>query len=287
MAQEGVDVEVLLVDDQSTDGSRQSLESLRSPLVKLLDGPGVGPSGARNRALPQVSTPWVAFLDDDDLWAPWKLRNLADLAGSAGFGFSSAIVTDDEGRPMRVDDAPDPKHLERQLLRRNVIGTPSVVVARAELVREVGGFDERLSVIGDWELWLRLAAAAPAFAATEPLTAYTVHTSSISVRETGALEGELRYLLEKHRDLFRQTGARVDMDWFMQWKAQSLIGRGQRLAAAGTLLHQAVRGRSSRSLLRAGRVLSGERLASRLRPPAPPPAWPAWLGRYYAVPGSV
>jgi len=287
LAQEGVEVDVVVVDDGSTDGSREDLASIRDPRVKLLDGPGVGPCAARNHGLEKVGAPWIAFLDDDDLWAPWKLRQLADLAGSAGFGFSTAIVTDGEGRPMRLDEAPDPEQLELQLLRRNVIGTPSVVVARTELVRELGGFDERLPVIGDWELWLRLAAVAPAFAATEPLTAYTVHMGSISIREAGALDGELRYLLEKHRKLFGETGARIDMDWFTQWNAQNLIRRGQRLSAAGTYLHEAARRHSSRSLLRAGRVLLGESISSRLRPPAPPPAPPAWLGRYYTTPVSV
>jgi glycosyltransferase involved in cell wall biosynthesis len=286
LAQEGVEVEVLLIDDSSTDGSRDELASLRDPRVRLLDGPGAGPCAARNVALEHVGAPWIAFLDDDDLWAPQKLLRLADREDSGGFGYNSAIVTDQDGRPLRLDAAPDPQHLELQLLRRNAIGTPSVVIARTELVLELGGFDERLPVLGDWELWLRLATVAPAFATSEPLTAYTVHTGSLSIREAGTLDDELRYLLDKHGDRFRRSGAQVDMDWFIQWNAENLIRRGERFAAAGTFLRHAGRGRSARSLLRAGRLLLGEGISSRLRPPAPPPGRPAWLGSYYSSPAA-
>jgi glycosyltransferase involved in cell wall biosynthesis len=286
LAQEGVEVEVLLVDDGSSDGSRDHLAALSDPRVRLFDGPGAGPCAARNVALEHVRSPWIAFLDDDDLWAPGKLVRLAETGDAAGFGFSSAIVIDQDGQPMRLDAAPDLEDLELQLLRRNAIGTPSVVVARTDLVLDLGGFDERLPVLGDWELWLRLAAVTPAFATSEPLTAYTVHTRSISVREAGALDDELRYLVDKHSAHYRRSGEQVDMDWFTQWNAENMIRRGQRFAAAGSFLRHAGRGRSVRSLLRAGRLLLGEGISSTLRPPAPPPGRPAWLGSYYSTPAA-
>ncbi|MBA3412234.1 MAG: glycosyltransferase family 2 protein [Actinobacteria bacterium] len=143
LAQEDVDVEVLLVDDGSTDGSREDLALLRDPRVRLLDGRGAGPCAARNLAVGQAGAPWVAFLDDDDLWAPRKLLLLSERGASCGFGYSTALVTDEHGRTLRLDAAPDPEHLELQLLQRNAIGTPSVVIARTELGCDVGIRDER------------------------------------------------------------------------------------------------------------------------------------------------
>ena len=281
LAQEGVDVEIILVDDGSTDGSREQLAALEGPLVRVLDGDGRGPCAARNRALPLVRAPWLAFLDDDDLWAPNKLRELAALTETGGFGFTSAIVVDQHGRPMRLDAAPAADGLQRRLLERNAIGTPSVVIARTDLVVGLGGFDERLPVLGDWELWLRLAREAPAFALDQPLAAYTVHWGSISLTRAGNLEDELQYLVAKHEKWFRTSGVKVDMDWFTQWNAVKLLRRGRRRAAVGSFLRHAGRSGSVRSLLRGGRLVVGERLVSRVRPPAPPPGAPAWLEAYF------
>jgi glycosyltransferase involved in cell wall biosynthesis len=277
LEQQDVEVEVIVVDDRSTDGSRDELAKVDDPRVRLLDGPGLGPCAARNLALPHVRAPWVAFLDDDDLWAPTKLRELSRRTEDGDFGFTSAVVIDQHGVPMRIDGAPGTEDLARQLRARNAIGTPSGVVARTDVVRELGGFDERLPVLGDWDLWLRMAANRRAFALPEPLTAYTVHWGSISVTRAGAVEDELRLLMEKHADV------RVDMNWFTQWNAENLLRCGRRREAITAFFADAIRSRSLQSLLRGGRMLLGERLVGRLRPPARPPLRPAWLDTFYPL----
>ena len=69
--------------------------------------------------------------------------------------------------------AADPASLLPRLLRTNAIGSPSAVLARTELVRAVGGFDEELALLADWDLWLRLAAVARA--ARQPRGARRLH----------------------------------------------------------------------------------------------------------------
>ena len=105
--------------------------------------------------------------------------------------------------------AADPASLLSRLVRTNVIGSPSAVLARTALVRAVGGFDEELSLLADWDLWLRLAAVARAGASREVLVAYTEHANSMTATAQGAVERELARMAEKHAPLVAEHGGRL------------------------------------------------------------------------------
>ncbi len=75
LRQEDVALDVVVVDDGGTDGSADAVENLQLPNVRVLRHQrSRGVSAARNAGLRTVTAPWVAFVDDDDLWAPTKLR---------------------------------------------------------------------------------------------------------------------------------------------------------------------------------------------------------------------
>ena len=85
LAQRGVDVEVIVVDDGSSDGTRAFVEGLKDPRVRLVHNEvAMGESGARNRGISEAGRAWVAFLDDDDLWAPDKLASQLDALQDDG-----------------------------------------------------------------------------------------------------------------------------------------------------------------------------------------------------------
>ncbi|MGZ4692177.1 MAG: glycosyltransferase family 2 protein, partial [Acidimicrobiales bacterium] len=159
--QRGADVEVIVVDDGSADAASVAAACEAHPCVRLVRRESGGNvSAARNAGIAATAAPWLAFLDDDDVWAPGKLeRQLAAarahaeapwvVCGEVGFG--------PEREMLWVTPAVEGLDYGRELLGGNVVpGGASGVVARTAVVRRLGGFDEQLANFADWDLWIRL-----------------------------------------------------------------------------------------------------------------------------------
>jgi glycosyltransferase involved in cell wall biosynthesis len=256
LAQEAVDLEVVVVDDGSSDGTSEAVAALADPRVRVVrhERPQ-GVARARNAGLEAARGEWVAFLDDDDLWAPRKLceQLAAARAAGAGMAFSAAIVIDDGGASPGIDPAPDTGDLLRELLRHNFIpGGCSNTIARTALVREAGGFDDRLSMLADWDLWIRLAERTGAAACPQPHVAYLDHAQSMHVQQARATPRELEHLAAKHREQMLRHGIRPEAGlWVVSWAAAGEHRAGHPLRAAGMYARAAVRFRSKGMLLRA------------------------------------
>jgi glycosyltransferase involved in cell wall biosynthesis len=163
-AQEGnFDREVVIVDDGSTDGSRELLESLgrHLPGFHLIAQPNQGPSIATNRGLAAASMPLIKLLDGDDLLAPDATRHLIDCMEYLGVD-----VMIGGGQPYRRGETPvwlrPPSAPSRLLpdplkaLLRAIWFTPSNLLVRREALQRSGGCDERVFV-QDYSLALRLS----------------------------------------------------------------------------------------------------------------------------------
>jgi glycosyltransferase involved in cell wall biosynthesis len=267
LAQEDVDLEVLVVDD----GSRgPALRPADDPRVRVLRHErSQGVARARDAGLRAARHPWVAFLDDDDLWSPEHLRlALAAAHAEAPWAYSGQVVVDGGSRPRYIRPAPPRDDLHGQLMRVNAIGTPSCVVARTELVRSIGSFDREFSVLADWDLWFRLLERAAPARSAPPTVAYRRHPGNMHLRMEDAVD-EMQRLRARHGP--------VGSGEFTTWVADGFRTRGSRAKAARWYLRSARERRRVSDLLRAGGVFVGENaMKVAARPPEATPLLP-WL----------
>jgi glycosyltransferase involved in cell wall biosynthesis len=179
LGQEGVEHEVVVVDDGSRDETPERLAEIRDDRLRVVRNERpVGVAAARNRGIAEARGEWVAFLDDDDLWSPRKLRAQLDAAEAEGadFAYSAVVAVDETLNVTRALPFPKPHELLRRELRLNALPAGgSNVMVRSGLLGKDGGFDERLYHLADWDLWIRLAADARGAASPEVDVAYVEH----------------------------------------------------------------------------------------------------------------
>ncbi len=166
--------EIVVVDDGSSDGTAAVARSFGSR-VTVVQQPCAGPSRARNAGIARIASPWVAFLDADDEWAPDKLeRQLRVVREDPGVLLvASEWQRDDAGAdPVHAGAGPVSPVPLSQLVLLNRFQTSTVLVRRDALCR-AGGFDPRLDGAEDWDLWVRLAHLGRIVKVDLPLVRYT------------------------------------------------------------------------------------------------------------------
>lgn len=202
LGQTVTDIEVIVVIDGDDEQTVRSIESLGDDRLRTVTNrEALGVSRARNRGLREARGPWIAFCDDDDLWAPSKLEEQLDAlscAPGARWSATSAVLLLADGTIGSIQSCPGAAELRDALRRQNIVpgGGSGVLVDRA-LAIENGGFDTGLSMFADWDMWLRLAGAADVAVVTRPLVASRCHPASMS-RELSGTARELALLSEKH-----------------------------------------------------------------------------------------
>jgi hypothetical protein len=192
-AQEGpgvhFDVEILVVDDASTDATPALI--LEHPAVRYIRLPvNRGASAARNAGVRASRGRYVAFLDDDDVWLPDKLlRQLRALEAhpEAGAVYSPYLIRfpGQAEQPSVDDNAPSGSIFLSLLLKGNHCGAPIAMLVRRDALDAMGGFDEDLPTSEDYDLWLRLASRFP----------FTFVPGAVAVRQQGPGGVYGRYLL--------------------------------------------------------------------------------------------
>lgn len=291
LAQRDVDLAVIVVDDGGSDGTEAAVADLgdsRLSVVRHERSRGV--AAARNIGIQQAGTPWVAFVDDDDLWAPTKLRTQLDaLAADPGAGWccTGSVNIDMECRIARYDEPPPQADVGDLLICQNMIpGGGSGVLASRELTEEIGGFDEVLSNIADWDFYIRLALSSRLASVARPHLGYYVHPQGMA-HDVATSAREYRYLDAKYSAERRRRGVSLNRQAWTGYLAGLAYNGGQRWT--GMRLHAAlvVKHRRWRSLRSIGLGLAPERVRlARLRQPnlALPSGWgpeaEAWLTPY-------
>lgn len=237
------DLEVIVVDDGSVDGTSEVLGEHFDPRVRIVRNDAArGEAGARNRGIEAARGRWLAFADDDDLWSPYKLHlQLEAIAASDGAAWAcvGAVEVDERLGLLGWALCPTPAQ-ERMILARNVIpGGGSGVLADRELVVRLGGFDPALKLGADRDMWIRLWLERPLATVQRPLVAHVVHQSSLSRRGGGRREAFER-LAAKHAAARVEHGVALDPTVLTAY-ADSLVLGGATGAGARLYAHTALR----------------------------------------------
>jgi glycosyltransferase involved in cell wall biosynthesis len=240
LRQRAVDLEVIVIDEASTDETEAVLAGIAdSRLRSIRHEIPHGVSTARNRGTAEARGDWVAFTDDDDLWAPDKLDRQLQAAEAAGrdWAYTGSVNIVDGFRIVHGRPPLSPDRVVAALPRYNAVpGGGSNVVVRRETLLQVGPFDVRLRNTEDWEMWIRLAQVGPPAWVRSPLVARRVHPSNSSLDIAEIVRGT-RLIEQLH-------GTTADWGRLHRWLAESCLRTGQRRAALAQFALAALHGQA-------------------------------------------
>ena len=230
-AQNYGDLEIIVVDDRSTDDIHEVIVESGIPCRYICNEGARGPAGARNFGIEQSRATYLAFLDADDQWLPYKLeRQIQELDADHGLlAISGQMIPWGSKLPATTDKRATSELVVQKfnfadLVVSNRLATPTVV-CRRDAVKMAGGFDESMRISEDYDLWLRLSRVGPVGRLEIPMAIFRQRPDG-----TSAGNRDLTYL----RDLeFAQSLTN-------QYKAVPQIRRLVRKGIAARALERAI-----------------------------------------------
>jgi glycosyltransferase involved in cell wall biosynthesis len=222
--------EVIVVDDGSAPDQRRHLDQF-APRVQIIDQPrNLGVSAARNAGVRAATGEWIAFNDSDDVWVPDKLaiqfHHLAKHPGCDGVHSAVRAVFQDGSE--RVSEPIAPQLTLADALHDNMVRVQTLLI-KMQVMRAVGGFDERLRCCEDDDFGIRLAAAGY----------------------------HIDYLAEPLTNLRRGDHDRLFSDWRRIVRGKATVAIRHRALLEQTFGRGATRRRIARAVRKAGALRGG------------------------------
>ena len=203
------DFEVIIVDDYSSDNTERIVRGFQDQRISFIRHPENRGSGcARNTGIKRAKGRLIAFQDSDDIWLPSKLMKqieaLSKASDEVGVVYTGYIQKDSDVEKYFPESHVKEKqnNILRQLVKGNFVGTPTAIVKR-ECFEKAGMFDEELSNLEDWELWLRIAKDYLFIFIDEPLVIASLGYDSIT-RNLKARTASLERIFSLHEEDFNR-----------------------------------------------------------------------------------
>jgi len=227
-------LEIIIVNDGSTDNTADVASSFNDPRVRIVTKTNGGMSSARNAGVNKAKGEFLAFLDADDYWMPDKLeKQIALLQSKPDIGFCSTAtrVETPEGTFVNEWSCPDIKISTLHTIFANsaaIAGSASSILTRMSIHRAAGQFDETLTGLEDTDMWIRYAAQSEYLCIAETLTVILKREGSVSRNFQNMRSSALtayrknRHLLDKPSQgrFWRECYATLLCD-YAKWEARS------------------------------------------------------------------
>ena len=177
-------IEILVIDDGSTDNTKEVLKKYDDSIIYLYKENG-GVSSARNYGIKKANGKYIAFLDADDVWMPEKIEEqvaLMEANEEIGLCYASTHrVNDNLEFINRIEAKEFDDYCEALLLNLNIVaGSCSSAMVRQDVISQTDGFDSQFTTYADWEHWLRLSLITKFAPVKKDLVKYRVVEGSMS-----------------------------------------------------------------------------------------------------------
>lgn len=243
--------QIIVVDDFSTDGSRELISNYKTQHPELfniiLNEKNLGVTKSRINALTAIKCDWVTFLDGDDRFHQEKIKYESSLiANGIDIIYSNHEVIDSFGEQMSVWAENDDKLPAGSILSETYGRLfPKKRLFRSEMVRwdfwkEVGFYDSNINLYEDYEMRIRLCSLGKAAASPNVLSSYRIHDHGLSQASLTKHIDVLEYILKKNRLLLNKlgvkdrnraiNGANVFLSKVARKSAMKLLEEGDKIA---------------------------------------------------------
>lgn len=201
-------LEIIIVDDNSSDGTAEFLASLdiSLPMKVEVHKENKGGSGARNTGISLASGDYIAFLDSDDIWYSKKieLQMKKMFEDKTEFCYTGVSVINEDNEFLYDKKAVEEGWLKERLMGFNCVGTTSTAIISTDLLKKVNGFDETLKSCQDWDLWVRLSDYTKFSAISNPMIDYlSAEKGRITSSGRNRISGHMKMYRKHLKDYFK------------------------------------------------------------------------------------
>lgn len=196
-------IEIIVVDDNSSDNTEELIKLLSSKKIKYIKNEiNLGPSGARNKGIQHAKGNYIAFQDSDDEWLPGKLEKQLLLFQKEDYGLVYCAYRYLKGS-LNYKYPSEKYSLEElegnifeSMFEMNKISTQTMIIKK-EVLEQVGGFEENLRCLEDWELALRICYRYKVGFVNEMLVNVYYSINSVNYNYRNALDAYV-YMVKKN-----------------------------------------------------------------------------------------
>lgn len=217
LGQDYPDLEVIVVDDCSSDESVSIAQSITDPRIQVRkNAKNLGAYATENRAIEMATGDYIAVLNSDDIWRPGKLKKqiaLLEKHPDATLCYTLGAQIDESGKDLDVDQHLHWPKTEAQDLLPLMLSSNRLLASSVVFRRGSVKFDESLRYSGDWVAWLNLVQKGQAVCVPEPLVGWRQHPTNSYLRSRTVTLEEIRVrkaiLAAKARWLAARTDKRA------------------------------------------------------------------------------